>query len=175
MRRAGTILATLAVVLLLSACSPTFNWRSVRTEDTGLGLLMPCKPDAAKKILPMGEHLAELKLLSCNAGDATFAVASADLADAASTTLVLAQWQVAALANIQATSSAVSSPFKLMGASALPAAVMVKAQGKRPDGVPTNSETVYFAQGSRVFQVVIYAGKIVPEAAQTFFSSLKLE
>jgi hypothetical protein len=123
----------------------------------------------------MGAQIAELKLLSCNAGNATFAVASADIANQAATSAVLAQWQAAALANIHAEPSAVSSPFKLLGASSEPAAVLVKAQGKRPDGAPTSSQTVYFAQGSRVFQAVIYAEKITPEAAQTFFSSLKLE
>jgi hypothetical protein len=173
--RRSALVASLATALLLSACSPALNWRDVRTEDTGLGFLMPCKPDAAKKILPMGAQIAELKLLSCNAGNATFAVASADIANQAATSAVLAQWQAAALANIHAEPSAVSSPFKLLGASSEPAAVLVKAQGKRPDGAPTSSQTVYFAQGSRVFQAVIYAEKITPEAAQTFFSSLKLE
>ena len=66
------------------------------------------------------------------------------------------------------------APLKLSGA-AVPAPVLVKAQGKRADGSAVSGQAAYFAQGSQVFQVVVYAAKLPPEPAETFFSSLKFE
>jgi hypothetical protein len=51
----------------------------------------------------------------------------------------------------------------------------VKAEGQGPDGKPVSGQAAYFAQGSQVFQVVMYSPRIVPEVAETFFSSLKFE
>ena len=40
---------------------------------------------------------------------------------------------------------------------------------------PVTGQAAYFAQGSQVFQAVLYAEKIEPDVAETFFSSLKFE
>jgi hypothetical protein len=66
-------------------------------------------------------------------------------------------------------------PLKLSGAADLPAPVRVVAQGQRADGTPVLGEAAYFAQGAQVFQAVIYAKEISPEAAETFFSSFKFQ
>ena len=65
----------LVALLSLAACSPTFNWREVRPEGTRLNLLLPCKPDKAQKVVPLGGRATSLSMLGCDAGDATFAVA----------------------------------------------------------------------------------------------------
>ena len=163
-----------AALLLLLACSPAFNWRDVRPENTGLSLLLPCKPDKAEKVVPLGGQPTTLAMLGCDAGGATFAVAVADLGDQARVADVLRQWQSLTLANMKAGAPQVM-PLKLPGAGAGPTPVLVKAQGRRADGTAVNGQAAYFAQGSRVFQVVMYAGKPLPEQAETFFSSLKLE
>lgn len=169
----------------LTACSPTFNWRDVRPEDTRLGLLFPCKPDKAEKKLAIAGQPTNLRLLSCDAGDVTFAVTVADLGDAGKTALALEQWQNATLLNMRAapvappgdkTADATQvTAFKLPGAALLPPAVMVKARGRRADGAAVSGQALYFAQDSQVFQAVIYADKISPEVAETFFASLKFE
>jgi len=163
--------AILAAVAMLAACSPTLNWREVRPEGTRLALLLPCKPDKAQKTVPLGGPATPLSMLGCDAGGATFAVAVAQLGDAAQTAPVLAQWQSLTLANMKAGPAQVS-PLKIPGAAV---AVLVKAQGKRADGAVVEGQAVYFAQGSQAFQVVLYADRIAPEVAETFFSSLKLE
>ena len=167
-----SIYAVLAVVSL-TACNPTFNWRDVRPEDTRLGLLMPCKPDKAQKTVAMAGQPSELMLLSCDAGGVTFALAVADVKDASRVTATLAQWQSATLANMKANPAIPGAALKLAG---LPSgAVMVKATGQRANGRAVSSQAAYFAQGARVFQAALYADKIAPDVADTFFSGLKFE
>lgn len=161
-------------VCLLAACSPTFNWREVRPDDTRLALLLPCKPDKAEKVVPLGGRPTTLRLLGCDAGGATFAVAVADLGDAAQISNVLTQWQSLTLANMKAGPPQVT-PLIVKGAAPSPAPVLVKAQGQRADGTAVSGQAVYFAQGTQVFQAVVYAGKLAPDVAETYFSSLSLE
>ncbi len=160
---------------LLGGCSPSFNWRDVRPDDTGLLLLLPCKPDKAQRTVPLGGTPVELRMQGCDAGGATFAIASANIGDAAVAAAVLEQWQKLTLLNMRAEGQAQVTPLKTVGASPSPAAVLVKAQGKRADGTAVTGQAAYFARGPQVFQAVLYADKLPQEASETFFSSLKFE
>jgi hypothetical protein len=180
-RHLSLLPAGLVAWLALAACSPALNWREVRPDNTRLSLLLPCKPDKAEKIVPLGGQPTTLTLLGCDAAGATFAVAVADLGDPARAAPVLAQWQSLTLAHMKAgpvgTGAGTSQllPLKLPGAAAQPAPVRVVAQGQRADGTAVSGQAAYFAQGSQVFQAVIYAKEITPEAAETYFSSLKFQ
>lgn len=168
--------AVLAVLLALAACSPVFNWREVHPDNTRLGLLLPCKPDKAQKVVPLGGQATTLSMLGCDAGGATFAVSVAELGDAAKAASVLALWQSLTLANMKAApGSGQALALRIPGASAEPPVARVGAQGRRADGSAVSGQAAYFAQGSQVFQVVMYAPQIAPEVAETFFSSLKFE
>jgi len=162
--------------LALAACSPTFNWREVRPEGSSLSLLLPCKPDKAEKIVPLGGQPTTLSMLGCDADGATFAVAMADVGDAARAAQVLAQWQDLTLANMKAApASRQPLPLNVPGASPGAPASRLQAQGQRADGTVVSGQAAYFAKGSQLFQVVMYAPHITPEVAETFFSSLKFE
>ena len=176
-----------AVSLLgLAACNPTFNWRDVRPEGTALSLLLPCKPDKAEKKVPLGNRPVTMRLLSCDAGNATFALAVADVGESAAVADIVLQWQNGTLANMKAPPirAVAGTPdknatevvaLKLPGAALQPPAVLVKARGQRADGTAVSGQAAYFVQGSQVFQAVIYAADITPEVAETFFSGLKFE
>jgi hypothetical protein len=163
--------ALLVCLALLTACYASFNWRDVRPEDTTLALLMPCKPDQAKKTVPLAGASVELRLLACDAGGATFSIAVVDVQDAARSAAAIAQWQSATLASIQA-APPTAQPFSLAGGVH---ASKGEALGKRPNGEAVRSQTAYFAKGSSVFQAAIYAATVSPDAADTFFTSLKFE
>ncbi|MBI5908193.1 MAG: hypothetical protein HY853_06395 [Burkholderiales bacterium] len=168
--------AMMAGLLLLMACNPAFNWREVRPDNTGLTLLLPCKPDQAQRSVPLGGQPTELAMLGCDAGGATFAIAVATLAapgEAGQVSAALAGWQTATLTHIKAGAEQVTL-LKVPGAALQPQAVRVRATGQRADGSAVQSQAAYFAQGRQVFQAVIYADQITPEVAETFFSSLKL-
>lgn len=67
--------AAVAVILSLSACNPTFNWRETRIENTSLVALMPCKPDHQSRALPLAGQRVDMHMTACDAGGATFAIA----------------------------------------------------------------------------------------------------
>ena len=46
--------------------------------------------------------------------------------------------------------------------------------GQRPDGKPVQSQALYFSQGPRVYQAVIYADRLSADVADTFFGGLRL-
>ena len=177
MTRSLTFLpVALVAFMALAACSPTFNWREVRPEGTALSLLLPCKPDKAQKVVPLGGRATSLSMLGCDAGGVTFAVAVADVGDAAQAAPVLAQWQTLTLANMKAASSSQQPlALKIPGASSSLPVARLQAQGQRADGTAVSGQAAYFAQGSQLFQVVMYAPRIAPDVAETFFASLKFE
>jgi hypothetical protein len=170
-----------AVLLLLAACNPTFNWREVRPDNTALSLLLPCKPDRAEKTVPLGGQPVPLRMLGCDAGDATFAVAVADIGDASRAEAVLVQWQALTLANMKAgpvgtgPGATQVSSFRPAGLVTGAPALLVKSTGQRADGRAVTGQAAYFSRGSQLFQVVLYAGVIDPGVAETYFSSLKFE
>ena len=164
------------IFFTLAGCSPAFNWREVRPEGTRLNLLLPCKPDKAQKRVALGGQATSLSMLGCDAGGATFAVAVAEGIDASRAALVLARWQALTLANMKAVpGSQQSLPVKITGASTGVPVTRVQALGQRATGAAVSGQAAYFAQGSQLFQVVMYAPQIAPEVADTFFSSLKFE
>ncbi len=189
----ATAAAVMFVAFALAACSPAFNWREVRPDNSGLSLLFPCKPEKAEKMVPLGGPPTNLVLLGCDTGGATFAVAMAEMGDIAKVPAVLTQWQNLTLANMKAplipaaAASALSAQavhavlptqrilIKVPGADLLSPPVLLKASGQRPDGAGVTGHAAYFSRGTQVFQVVLYADKVQPEVSETFFSSLKFE
>ncbi len=157
------------------ACSPTLDWREVRTDTSSLRFLLPCKPDQAQKQVPLGPSEVQLNMLGCEAGGATFAVAWAELAPGAETAAVLSQWERLTLQNMRAAAPAESKALKVVGAASSPAPHLLLATGQTADGKPVQGQAAYFSNGSQIFQAVVYASKISPEAADTFFSSLRLQ
>lgn len=166
--------AVLVGIGLVAACSPTFNWREVRAAPTRLKTMMPCKPDKAARPVPMAGRQVELEVLGCDTGGTTFAVMFADLGEPGRAGEALGQWKAATLANLHS-ASAQERPFRPPGGLQLSQSLQVLASGQRPDGSKVQSQAAYFAQGSQVFQAVIYADQIKPEVAETFFSGLTFE
>ena len=171
---AVSLAAFISLALLLSACSPTLNWRLVRTEAASLTFLLPCKPDRASKVVPLGGQASTLSMVGCEADGAMFALAVADTAVPAQAAELLTQWQSLTLTHMRA-GAHTKAPFWVVGASSPPSPVRVQAQGQQADGRAVESQAVYFVRGSQLFQAVIYAPKVTAEMADTFFGGIKLE
>lgn len=162
----------LSLCFALVACSPALNWRELHGQSLGLSALLPCKPDRAQKPVPLGGQLTELLMWGCEADGALFALSAADLGDAARVPAVLSQWQGLMLSHMRA-AQPVQGPWRVAGADI--AASRVQASGTHPDGRAVQAQAVFFARGSRVYQAAIYAPRVSAQAAETFFSSLKLQ
>ena len=171
------------LALLLAACSPALNWRSVPVEGAPLTVLLPCKPEqAARPVEFPGLGPVELSLMGCKADGATFAVSHLRVADAARAGAVLAQWRTAVLARMQADAAAAQdAPFTLSGALALPQSVRSRMAGRAADGAAVAAQGVWFAQldggGARLYHAVVYADNAQRLSAMgdTFFGGLQLQ
>lgn len=163
-----------AVLLFAAACTPTFNWREVPVESTGLRATLPCKPDAVERRIEFtpGREIV-VHAFGCETGGATFAVLYADVG-AGELAAALAQWKRASLA---ASKSRVEreQPYQPQGALGLAESAMVRAAGRRGDGADVQSQAAYFARGTRVFQAVAYAPRLKPEMTEPFFAGLRFE
>jgi hypothetical protein len=170
----SNILALVGVLCALPACSPTFNWREVRTDTAALVTLMPCKPDQASRPVPMAGTTVALQMLGCEAGEATFAVSYADIRDPSLGGATLAQWRQLVLANMQAT-QVKDVAWVPVGAHDIPQSVRSRAMGRRADGAMVVADGVWFARGPWVYHAVVYSARSQAEAADNFFNGLKLE
>ncbi len=174
-RRAGA--ALLLMALGATACSPTFNWRETRPEGTPLQALMPCKPEAAQRSVPLlAGTLVELRLLSCEAGGLRFALAWAELPDAAQAPAAMATWRSASLQAMRVSSppgdeASTAWAVQVPGAAAT---LGVAADGQGPDGQVVSTKAAYFSQGQRVYQAAVYGERLPPQALDSFFGGLTL-
>lgn len=169
MKRAGLwVLAALA----LAACSPALNWREVPLE--GLTARLPCKPDRAQRTVQLAGAELLLEMVGCEAADGLFAISRVPLVDAAQSAAILAAWRAETLRNMAA-STVQERAFQpgmatgLRGASA----VVVSAQGQRPDGSAVQAQLAWFSTGSGIFHVAVYAPRLTPDMTDILFSDLQ--
>lgn len=163
--------------LVLSACNPTFNWRELRPEGTPLQALMPCKPESAKRPVPLdGGAPTELHMHSCDTGGLTFAVAWAELGDATRVPASLNGWRRASLGAVRvdparADDPATQWPVAVPGATQ---ALGLMGQGIDHHGQPVQVRAVHFARGTQVYQAAIYGPALRDDVTAAFFDGLKL-
>ena len=153
-------------LLLLTACSPALNWREVRLGRMVLSL--PCKPDKAERTVRLGGQDVQLTMVGCEAGGALFAVSYAQRAGAAPLDQVIAAWREAALANMQASTTARQPSARHPGAE------LWTVLGKRADGSAVQAQFEWIASGSDLFHLAVYADQISPAMAEPFFSEAKI-
>ena len=171
------LLAALAALATLVACSPEQNWRQLSVEGSTLKAQLPCKPDRTTREVPLGGVPVSLSVAGCEAAGAMLALMSAPLAPGADAQAVLAGWQQATLAHVPPTEPPRSEPWHRSGWLPLAAAQRLQWQGRRADGQPVAAQAVWgaFAEGDhvRVVHAVVYAPKPVPEMAQALFEGLQ--
>lgn len=98
MFRLSYCLAAGATAIALAACSPSHDWRTVRTGPTES--LFPCKPITAARAVPLAGQTRTMTLSACAVDEVTFAVAwvgTSSAADATAVAQALAQAQAAQL------------------------------------------------------------------------------
>lgn len=168
----------LAAALLLAAaaaaCSPTHDWRELRPDGAGVATLFPCKPDRHARSFPLGGQTVRMEMLVCSAGDATFALAFADVAEPGRVGEALRALRAASVANIGG-DGVRSEPAQVSGMTPNGDAVRLSMQGALPDGAKVQEQVLLFARGLRVFQASVIGGRLAGETVETFFGGLKLE
>ncbi len=155
----------------LIACSPSWDWRDVRPEGTGLVAQLPCRPSTHVRKLPLAGQARDVHLLSCQVGDSTWGLAWVEGVEPARLGDALLELRGSALANI----GVADAPWlaqNIPGATPNPQAGRARATGRRPDGSMVNQELLVFTRGTTVFQATLLAPKPDAAAAESFFSAL---
>jgi hypothetical protein len=169
----GGRLISLVALLLLCACSPTLDWREVRPEGARVVALFPCKPSNDARMVTLDGVRVRMVLLACQAGDTTWALVMADMADPQRVASALVALREASAANLGAPPQ-VLGPMTLSGMPPNAQSQRVRFSGKLPGGEPKTMETGFFADGTWVFQATAMGARLSREAVDTFFDSLKL-
>lgn len=162
------------LVLLLSACQPTYNWRNVSFEGTSIQAQLPCKPDRTRRDVTIAQVPVSLQVAGCETGDGLWVVMTGHLPAGLDAVQVLQGWQAATWRTLRASapeSQAWSVP------KALPGAVRVQAQGLQANGQPTQAQGVWAAwpegDGVQWVNAMVYQRKIPADMADTFFESIR--
>ena len=171
--RSLSIAFALSAIVLLSGCGPALNWRDVAIGGTTLVTLFPCKPDDTERAVLMAGVQQAMTMHSCHADGATFALGHARLTDPTQAARVLMQWREATLSGLGPVPSAVDWQ-PLPGTPSLPGMLALRAS-RDPSREPTQTlQGLWFARGPDVFAALVLAPTLRAEAAETFFSGLRL-
>lgn len=157
----------LALGLSLAACSPQFDWRTVRPANAGIKALFPCKPVVNSRPATAADPVA-MGLAECKAGDWTFSLAWADLADPALVGPALGQMQRSLALKLNAV-PAPPEPLDVQGMTPNPAAQVQSLQGDKQ-----RARLAVFSRGLRVYQLVMLGQQDNPAVWDNFLTALKL-
>ncbi|WP_442856468.1 hypothetical protein [Burkholderia sp. WSM2230] len=167
----------LAVGVALSACSPTFDWRTVMNNDNGYTIDLPAKPGNDQRAVQVDGTPMQMAMQTAEAGDAVFAVGTIMLPDEGEATqrkaLEFLRTGLARNVGVAPDAHAVQIPLaaggKVLG-------LEMKLTGEA--GSAHEARTVYarlVARGRHAYQAAIIASKpLPPEQVEQFFSSFKL-
>lgn len=156
----------------LVACAPSLNWRETRPPGSGVAMLFPCRPDQQERTIRIAGAALRMQMHSCRAAGAEFSLVVADVAEAARVTPLLVALRAAAEANLGGASTA--RPLPLAGATPNEQSVLMRIEGRVPDGRRIVEHAAFFARGLRVYQVTTLGESLDAEAIDTFFDSIKV-
>ncbi len=135
-------------------------------------LLMPCKPHVQERRLLLAGHAVRLTLQACTAGDQTWSLAYADVADPARMADVLQALVNAAGTNVSAAAPQVQA-LAVPGATPNRASQWVGYQGRLPDGKAVQMQVAVFAHGTHAYQATVLGSVVPTDSLQTFMSSIR--
>lgn len=172
-RRALALVALVALLAPLAACSPALDWRDVRPEGGDLQLLMPCRPSTQVRRVDLAGAPVALAMSACAAADRTWAVAFADAGEPARIPALLQALQAATAANLAA-STQQQLAASIPGANPGGGARRVELAGRLPDGRAVQLVMLLAARGTQVVQATVVGERLPPQDIEPFVSSLRL-
>jgi hypothetical protein len=165
--------AVLPALLCFAACTPTLDWRELRPAGSAAQLLFPCKPGEQTRPLELAGARVPMTLHVCTAGGATYALAVADVGDAARVGPALVQLGDAAKRNLQGRAEVLPLPH-IAGTTPQPQMQHVRVRGRLPDGSAVQQEFAVFSRGTRVYQASVLGPSLDSEGVETFLGSIRL-
>lgn len=163
------LIRLIAVTLLLSACSPQYNWRETQGTTLPFSILMPARPAAFTRQINLNGNLVDMTMTAAEVNQVTFAVGVAELGDASQTGKALASMRTALLNNIAGSPQNTPLPS---GKHHPPGTIDVVADGTA-GGHPVYLIARLQSSNKRIYQILILGPKaaITTENAAMFFDS----
>lgn len=159
-----------ALVCLLTACNPSYNWREVRL-DNAVGALLPCQPDTALRPIELLGHRVTMEMKGCEAGAGMFVLARVQLDDPAQTRAAAEHWKAAVLAHLRADEGVVQAPADQSAVTGW-APLRLTASGRQPAGEPVNVQALWIARGATLYHGAIYYRALPQDVVDMFFAEL---
>ncbi|HEX4234894.1 MAG TPA: hypothetical protein VH041_11350 [Caldimonas sp.] len=165
----------MALALGVAACAPALDWREARPESSGVVLMFPCRPQDHERNVALAGAVVPMRLHSCSAGGANFALATLETGDPARVTPELAALRGQLLDNLAGTATE-QHPLTLAGSTPNPQSARVRIVGKRPDGSPVVADAAFFVRGLTLYQATVLGSNGAPgdTAVGTFFDAIRL-
>jgi hypothetical protein len=173
----GTMACALALGGALTACSPTFDWRTIMNNDNGYTVDLPAKPDNDQRAVQIAGKPMQMAMQTAEAGDAVFAVGTVMLPndDEATQRAALEFLRTGLARNVGAAPDAHAVHIPLAAGGQV-LGLEMKLTGEA--GSKHETRTVYarlVAHGRHVYQAAIIASKpLQQEQVDQFFSSFQL-
>lgn len=156
--------------LVLSACSPSMDWRQMRPADWTITVALPCRPSQVARAVPLAGPPVTMSMLSCSVGDQLYAVAAVDMGDPARVGPALRALREAARANVAGQVRS-ERPAQVPGMTPADAR-RVLIEGRRPDGQAVRVEVLVFAHGTRVYQATVLGPAVDRALTDPLFDGL---
>ena len=157
------------VTIGLLGCSPALNWRQLPIGSSQA--MLPCKPDQAKRIVPLAGVQVEISMVGCEADGAVFAISYVQTDTTEKARKIMQSWKDAAVSNIQ------GKDVQLLDMSNTPLAkqtseddrIYLRVHGADANGKPTQAQLQWIIVGTEVYHWAVYAEKIKPEVLEPMF------
>jgi hypothetical protein len=78
------------LTILITACSPKFDWREVHGGDSPYTVMMPAKPSEMSREIQLGQQVVTMHMNAAQIDGVNFAVGAAKMSDATQAQLTLA-------------------------------------------------------------------------------------
>jgi len=168
---------TLLATMLVSACSPKFNWRDYRSNDAPYTVQFPGKPAQQTRTVDLDGQQVSLTMAATEIDGTTFAVASGELPDAAHAQMAMQAMKTAMVKNIDGvvSSDKVSAVSSGNAGGAQQTSIDIEAKGSQ-NGASMLLSGKFIAKDKRVYQVIVvgHEKQVVRDTVDTFISSFKL-
>ena len=135
----------LGLTALLAACAPSLDWREVRVGAADSVALFPCKAASHARLINLAGQQIKLTLHACQAGDATWGLAWADVGDPARVGPALQGLQAGARMNL-GQAQAQAGILAVKGRPPPPEAGSGGPGGQYPGGQPAGGQGAGFTR-----------------------------
>ncbi len=169
---------TLAASLLLSACSPQYDWRDYRRADASFFAVFPGKPSTHARDIDLDGLKVTMTMTAAEVNGTMFAVGSAKVPDATKAQAAIKVMKLALLKNINSTvkHEKTASATRVSGTARMQnASIEIEASGVQ-NGTPMLLVGRFIAQDNRIYQVIVLGKEktVSRDAIEMFMSSFKL-